>query len=147
MRSYSSADPSETRALGQRLAAKLRPGHLILLHGDLGAGKTCFTQGIAAGLGIEGPVQSPTFILIAEYPDARVPLRHVDLYRLERTEEILALGLEERLEDGVWVVEWAERFADHWPEDRLEVELQEEGEGRCLTFRATGADHRELEDV
>ncbi|HND34317.1 MAG TPA: tRNA (adenosine(37)-N6)-threonylcarbamoyltransferase complex ATPase subunit type 1 TsaE [Myxococcota bacterium] len=147
MRSYSSANPSETRALGQRLAEKLRPGHLILLHGDLGAGKTCFTQGIAAGLGVDGPVQSPTFILIAEYPAARVPLRHVDLYRLERTEEILALGLEERLDDGVWVVEWAERFADSWPADRLEVELQEEGEGRRLIFRATGADHRELEDV
>jgi tRNA threonylcarbamoyladenosine biosynthesis protein TsaE len=147
MRSYFSAHPADTRALGQRLSTRLGPGHLILLHGDLGAGKTCFTQGIAAGLGVEGPVQSPTFILIAEYPDARVPLRHVDLYRLEREEEVLALGLEERLDDGVWVVEWAERFEGHWPEDRLEVEFLEEGEGRRLNFRATGADHRELEDV
>ncbi len=147
MRSYFSAHPAETRELGRRLASRLRPGHLILLSGDLGAGKTCFTQGIATGLGIQGPVQSPTFVLIAEYPDARVPLRHVDLYRLERAEEILSLGLEERLEDGVWVVEWAERFEGYWPADRLEVELREEGEGRRLNFRATGADHQELEDV
>lgn len=147
MRSFYSDGPQETQAIGARLAQHLFPGALLLLRGDLGAGKTCFTQGIAAGLSVEGPVQSPTFVLISEYPDARIPLRHVDLYRLEREEELWGLGIDQRFSDGIWVVEWADRFPDFWPADRLEVLLEEEGEGRRLSFHATGPQHRSLEDV
>lgn len=147
MRSYDCATPADTRSLGARLAARLFPGALLLLRGDLGAGKTCFTQGIAAALGIEGPVQSPTFILIAEYPDARIPLFHVDLYRLKREEELWGLGMEQRAGEGIWVVEWAELFPNFWPEEHLEVQLEETEEGRRITLVGTGEKYRELEDV
>lgn len=137
--------PEATRALGQRLGERLFDGAVLCLSGPLGAGKTCLVQGIARGLGVTGPVQSPTFILIAEYPEARVPLRHADLYRLERQEEVIALGMEERVgEDGAWVVEWAERFPDLWPADRLELHFTVLPEGRELTLTATGPRHAAL---
>jgi tRNA threonylcarbamoyladenosine biosynthesis protein TsaE len=137
--------PDETAALGERLGQLLFEGAVVCLLGDLGAGKTCFTQGIARGLGVEGPVQSPTFILIAEYPEARVPLRHADLYRLRSEAEAASLGIEERAGvDGAWIVEWADRFPDLWPEDRLEVELRHTPEGRTVEARATGPRHAPL---
>ncbi|RIK11363.1 MAG: tRNA (adenosine(37)-N6)-threonylcarbamoyltransferase complex ATPase subunit type 1 TsaE [Acidobacteria bacterium] len=100
----SSAD--SMRAFGWRLAALLRPGDVILLSGKLGAGKTTLAQGIAAGLGVEEQVTSPTFVLLQEY-EGRIPLRHADLYRLESTREIAELGIEE-LFDQHWVtlIEW-----------------------------------------
>lgn len=142
-----SNSPEDTQALGQRLAMHLFPGSLLLLKGDLGAGKTCLTQGIAAGLGIEGPVQSPTFLLISEYPQAKIPLMHADLYRLEREEELWGLAIEERWDEGVWVVEWAERFPDFWPSDRLEIEIFDAGDHREIVLRATGPRHSELARV
>ncbi len=139
------ATATATAALGERLAALLVSGHVVLLQGELGAGKTCFAQGIARGLGVTGPVQSPTFVLIAEYPDARVPLRHADLYRLEDEADAAGLGIEERVgADGVWVVEWGERFPLLWPWDRLEVCLSHHPDGRVLTVRATGPRHAPL---
>lgn len=98
-----------TRALAAGLGRWATPGTVVALSGDLGAGKTCFIQGLAAGLGVEGPVTSPTFIMIAEHA-GRFPLYHVDLYRTESLEEIRGLGLEELLDGpGITAIEWAEK--------------------------------------
>lgn len=138
-------DVAATRALGARLAARLFDGAVVLLDGPLGAGKTAFAQGVAAGLGVDGPVPSPTYVLVAEYPDARLPLRHADLYRLDALADALALGLEERVgEEGVWLVEWASRFPELWPADRLEVRLDVHDGGRRARLRATGPRHAAL---
>lgn len=101
---------AETEALGEELAASLAPGDLLLLAGELGAGKTTFVRGLARGLGATATVQSPTFTLVRVYP-GRVQLAHVDLYRLESTAELAELGLEELLEEGVVAVEWGDRLA------------------------------------
>lgn len=101
---------AETEALGEQLAATLAPGDLLLLAGELGAGKTTFVRGLARGLGATATVQSPTFTLVRVYP-GRVQLAHVDLYRLEKSAELADLGLEELLEAGVVAVEWGDRLA------------------------------------
>lgn len=131
------ANAEETRALGERLARHLRPGDVLLLQGDLGTGKTTLTQGIARGLGIADYVQSPTFILVAEY-DGRAadgtPLRlyHLDLYRLEGNDDLASIGFGDYLEpsDGVSVVEWPERAADELPAAYLLVRIAHAGEDR-----------------
>jgi tRNA threonylcarbamoyladenosine biosynthesis protein TsaE len=106
---------AETRALAGELAAGLRAGDVLALHGELGAGKTCFIQGLAAALGVREAVSSPTYTLVHEYA-GRVPLYHLDLYRLRGADEALAMGLDEWLEgDGVTVIEWAERAAEVLP--------------------------------
>jgi tRNA threonylcarbamoyladenosine biosynthesis protein TsaE len=118
----------DTRALAAALARRASPGTVIALHGELGAGKTCFVQGLAAGLGIAGPVTSPTFVMIAEYR-APVPLYHVDLYRTGTLAEIVALGLEELLHgDGVTAIEWAEKAEPLLPPDTIHVRLRGAGE-------------------
>ena len=102
---------AETSAAGRDLAAKLSPATTILLFGDLGAGKTAFVRGVAEGLGVNpSEVNSPTFTLIQEYRSGRVPLIHVDLYRLNDSREIDELGLEELGTDGVVAIEWADRL-------------------------------------
>jgi len=114
-----------TRALGERLAGSLRAGDLVLLTGPLGAGKTVLTQGIAAGLGVRGRVTSPTFVLSRVHP-GRLPLVHVDAYRLReagRTLELDDLELEDALTDSVVVVEWGDGVADDLAPSRLEVRL------------------------
>jgi tRNA threonylcarbamoyladenosine biosynthesis protein TsaE len=137
--------PEETFALGEGLGARLFDGAVVLLIGGLGAGKTCFTQGVARALGVVGPVQSPTFIVVQEYADGRLPLRHADLYRLESWDDVRSTGIEERIgEDGVWIVEWADQFMGLWPEDRLEVHLTYAGAGRDVELRATGPRHAAL---
>lgn len=119
----SSGSAQATRELGARLGRQARPGDVIALYGELGAGKTCLIQGIAAGLGVTEAVTSPTFVLIAEYA-GRLPFYHVDLYRLERLEEIEALGLEEILDgDGVTAVEWAEKAEALLPSRSLRVRI------------------------
>ncbi|MCE9610377.1 MAG: tRNA (adenosine(37)-N6)-threonylcarbamoyltransferase complex ATPase subunit type 1 TsaE [Chthoniobacter sp.] len=106
-----SASPAETIAHGQALAATLRRGDVLALSGDLGAGKTHFVKGLAAGLGTAASVTSPTFTLLHEYPGGRLPLYHFDLYRLDDADEALRIGLDEYLYgDGVCVIEWAEKF-------------------------------------
>ncbi|MEW6771242.1 MAG: tRNA (adenosine(37)-N6)-threonylcarbamoyltransferase complex ATPase subunit type 1 TsaE [Bacillota bacterium] len=131
----------ETRMLGERLGRLLQSGDVVALQGDLGAGKTCFTQGVARGLGVAGRVTSPTFVLIREY-EGRLPLYHFDAYRLTGPEDLLALGSDDYFEDaGVSVVEWAEHVAAALPQDRLEIELLRvpgEEESRLIRFRATG---------
>lgn len=116
MRSHNVA---ETQRLGALLGALLAPGDVVLLHGDLGAGKTALTQGIAAGLGVPGTVNSPTFTILKEY-FGRLPLFHFDLYRIESPDEVTTLGFEDYFDsDGVSVIEWAERgeYAEQAGED------------------------------
>jgi tRNA threonylcarbamoyladenosine biosynthesis protein TsaE len=127
-----------TRALAAALARHAGPGTVVALSGDLGAGKTCFIQGLAAGLGVRAPVTSPTFVLIAEYA-GRLPLYHVDLYRTESLAEIRALGLEELLHgEGVTAIEWAEKAAPLLPPRTIRVEIEGAGdEARTVTI--TGA--------
>jgi tRNA threonylcarbamoyladenosine biosynthesis protein TsaE len=121
---------AETAVAGERLAASLSPGDVVLLYGQLGAGKTAFVRGLAQGLGASpDEVSSPTFTLIQEYAGERLTLFHVDLYRLEPA-EVDDLGLEELVSgDGIVAIEWA----DHWrgrPDDAIEVTIQDRGEDR-----------------
>ena len=114
----------DTRAAGAALAPFLRPRDVVVLTGELGAGKTTFVQGVAAGLGATEHVASPTFMLVREYVSGRVPLAHVDLYRLDREQDVIDLALDE-LEDGerVLLVEWGDPVAELLADDRLRVEL------------------------
>jgi tRNA threonylcarbamoyladenosine biosynthesis protein TsaE len=125
----STASEEETAAAGEQLASRLSAGDVILLYGELGAGKTAFVRGLARGLGAsETEVSSPTFTLIQEYA-GRLPLYHVDLYRLE-PKEVDDLGLEELVSgDGVVAIEWAERW-DGRPDDAIEVRLADAGDER-----------------
>jgi tRNA threonylcarbamoyladenosine biosynthesis protein TsaE len=114
-----------TAECGERLARFLRPGDTVLLGGDLGAGKTTFTQGLARGLGVEGPVTSPTFVLVHSYPTrAGWDLLHADVWRLEQLQEVIDLAIPELLEDGaVAVIEWGERAAPALLPDCLRVTI------------------------
>jgi len=107
-----SNSPEETLRLGEQWGREAKPGWLIGLSGDLGAGKTQLVKGIACGLGIGSRIQSPTFTLVHEYREGRLPLYHIDLYRLDTQEQVFAAGLEEYFgrTDGLTVVEWAERY-------------------------------------
>ena len=108
---FISKSPAETEALGEQFGRSAQRGTVIALSGDLGAGKTQFVRGLARGLGISGRVHSPTFTLVNEYGGGRLKLFHLDLYRLETAEQILAAGIEEYLKpEGVSVIEWAERL-------------------------------------
>lgn len=129
--SFDSASAEETRAWGARLAAGLKPGQVLLLSGDLGAGKTCLVAGLAEGLGSRMEVGSPTFTLINEYKDGRLPLYHIDLYRLDKAFQIEGLGLDEYFDgNGVCAVEWPERLGALKPAGALEITLEHAGEGR-----------------
>ena len=147
---FHSSSPGETRAVGARLGARLRPGAVLALHGELGAGKTCLVQGLAEGLGIVPParVSSPTFVIINEYP-ARIPLFHFDLYRLPDGQELIELGWEDYLErGGVIAIEWAERMRDLLPADHLGVTLEVTGEKtRRITLRGKNIDEFATEDT
>jgi len=127
-RVVTTSDPAETRALAARLATAARPGDLLCLVGDLGAGKTQFAKGFATGLGITDTVSSPTFVLMTEYA-GRLPLFHLDLYRLDDAADALAGGLlDERQLEGVALVEWAERLGGALPLGRLDVVIDGTGD-------------------
>lgn len=116
----------ETVTIGQKLAGLLQPGHVVLLNGPLGAGKTCITRGIAAGLGLASAdaVTSPTFTLIHEYP-TKPPLIHFDVYRLKSEKEFLGLGVEEYLSGGnICIIEWAEKVMGCLPEDCINIQFE-----------------------
>ena len=122
----------DTRALGLRIAEAAEPGDVVALIGDLGTGKTALTKYIAEGLGIRGDINSPTFTIVKEYRDGRLPLYHFDVYRLGGGDELLDIGAEEMLDgDGLCVIEWADIVADVLPEDALAIRLdygENEGE-------------------
>jgi tRNA threonylcarbamoyladenosine biosynthesis protein TsaE len=131
-----SASPEETSAAGERLGATLAAGDVVALTGELGAGKTCFVQGLTRGLGVPTRATSPTFVLINEYR-GRLPVHHVDAYRTARATELIDLGLLELFDgDGVTVVEWAERVAALLPERAIRVHIEGIGdEPRTITIR------------
>jgi tRNA threonylcarbamoyladenosine biosynthesis protein TsaE len=124
-KTFRTHSPEETQAVGERIGQVLKPGDVVALIGDLGAGKTCLTQGIARGVRIHPDqiVNSPSYTLINEYT-GRIPIYHIDLYRLQRREEILDLGLEEYLEgNGICVIEWADRMLDLLPENSTQIQI------------------------
>ena len=119
-----SEGPEDTWRVAEELSLTLEPGTVIALHGDLGAGKTCFIQGLAAALQITDPVTSPTYTLIGEY-EGRMRLNHIDLYRLKNSVEALGIGLEEYLEsDGITAIEWAERAKEILPPGMLHISIE-----------------------
>lgn len=141
-----SGSVDETRRLGTRLGELLMPGDLVLLEGDLGAGKTALTQGIGAGLGVERTINSPTFTLLKEYM-GRVPLYHFDLYRVENPDEVTALGFDDYfVGDGVCVVEWAERgeHGRHGAGERDSAESAWPASWLRIQFRKLSSDERLL---
>ena len=133
--------PDETRAFGAKLAESLAAGDFIVLDGAMASGKTCLTQGLAAGLGYRGPVTSPTFTLLHLYEGGRLPLYHFDVYRLPAPEELEGLGYEDYFfGDGVCVVEWGALAADYLPARRIGITLEngEEPDTRRLIVTLYG---------
>lgn len=143
-----STSPGYTRRLGTRLGELAQPGDVYLLMGPLGSGKTCLVQGLAWGLGIPGFVASASFVLMAEH-QGRLPLYHIDLYRLEETVQAADLGLDEYLYGhGVCAVEWADRALSVFPPERLDVFFSHAGpRRRHLRFAPQGERYRELVDA
>lgn len=135
----------ETQALASAIAPHLAAGDVLWLSGDLGSGKTTFTQGLGKGLGVGAPIVSPTFVLIREVA-GRLPLYHIDLYRLDNPREVIALGLRDYLDgNGVCVIEWAERFDAHGDLPGLHIRIEPQDEQtRQFTFAPVGARARQL---
>jgi tRNA threonylcarbamoyladenosine biosynthesis protein TsaE len=132
-----SRTPDDTRGVGEALAPLLRERDVVVLTGELGAGKTTFVQGLAAGLGAQEHVASPTFTLVREYVSGRLPVAHVDVYRLERQQDVVDLALEE-LEDGraVLAIEWGDAVEELLAPDRVRFELTvEDASGETETRR------------
>ncbi len=130
----------KTQALGERLAKRLLPGDVVLLSGELGAGKSELARGIARGLGIAGPVPSPTFTLLNIYGTGRIPLHHFDWYRAEDAEELVASGLEEYIQgDWISLIEWHERAPGLCPARHLLIEIEMTGDdARLIAFTPQG---------
>jgi tRNA threonylcarbamoyladenosine biosynthesis protein TsaE len=135
---------ADTHALGVRLGRAAFPQTVLALIGDLGAGKTALVRGLAEGLEVPSRVQSPTFVLVVPHEGGRLPLWHVDLYRLSSLREIQDLGLKELATDGVLAIEWANRAPGELPDDHLRIELSGL-EGRDVIVTATGPRHQPLE--
>ena len=136
----------QTWRIGQMLGSRLEPGDTICLYGDLGAGKTSFSYGIALGLDVKDQyITSPTFTFVNEYK-GRIPFYHIDLYRLKDPEELEGIGFEEYIDsDGVTVIEWAERAEDELPDDRLSVYFSYVDErSREIGFLAEGERYEKL---
>jgi tRNA threonylcarbamoyladenosine biosynthesis protein TsaE len=128
----------ETQSLGGLLAPLLVPGDVLVMSGDLGAGKTTFVQGLAHGLGIVERVTSPTFVLMKEYQGGRFPLMHLDVYRLGKVQEVIDLGIDEYFDPSyVVVVEWGDKVEPLLPQDHLTIELVHEG-GDLRNITLTG---------
>ena len=127
---FQTQSPKETQAIGQNIGETLKNGDVVALIGDLGAGKTCLTQGIARGVGIASHevVNSPSYTLINEYA-GNIPIYHIDLYRLEHHGEIVDLGLEEFLEESsICIIEWADRMAELLPANHIQITMTWTGE-------------------
>ncbi len=122
---YESFKPEDTFALGKKIGQEARPGDLYTLTGDLGTGKTVFTQGVAAGLGIKEPVTSPTFTIVQIYEEGRMPLYHLDIYRIDDISEMEEIGYEDYFYgDGLCIIEWAELIEELLPENRMQVTIE-----------------------
>jgi tRNA threonylcarbamoyladenosine biosynthesis protein TsaE len=126
---FTTNSPDQTEELGRGLAERLNPGDVVALTGELGSGKTLFVQGIARGLDIRGYTKSPSFTIVNVYEGGRLPLYHIDLYRIGTSGELDGLGLEEYIYgDGVSVIEWADRAMDMLPEETILVKFFYKGE-------------------
>lgn len=132
--------PAATEAAGRRFASLLTAGDVVLLTGPLGAGKTTFVRGLGDGLGVRGPVTSPTFVIARSHPSLTdgVRLVHVDAYRLDSTGALADLDLEAELDDAVIVVEWGAGKAEFLSDDRVEVTIAREGDSRTVEVEGTG---------
>lgn len=120
-------DPEETFEVGRTIGRNAKPGQIYTLTGDLGVGKTVFTQGVAAGLGITEPVNSPTFTIIQEYEDGRLPFYHFDVYRIGDLEEMEEIGYDDYFfGQGICLIEWAELIEEILPEKRIEVTIEKD---------------------
>ena len=120
-------DPEETFEAGRKIGMNAKPGQIYTLTGDLGVGKTVFTQGVAAGLGITEPVNSPTFTIIQEYEDGRLPFYHFDVYRIADLEEMEEIGYDDYFfGQGICLIEWAELIEEILPEKRIEVTIEKD---------------------
>ena len=130
----------ETRALGAKLAVQLRRGDVVLLRGDLGAGKSEFARGVARGLGVQGSVPSPSFTILNMYDEGRIPLYHFDWYRIHDSDEIGEMGFEEQLHgDGASLVEWSERAPEYVPDRALDISIRAVDENtREITLEPQG---------
>ena len=135
----------ETKNLGWLLGRNAAPGDVVLLIGELGAGKTTFTQGVAEGMEVNEPVRSPTFVLVLQY-QGRLLLNHIDLYRVGGLAEVLDMGLDEYLlSDGISIIEWANRASDAFPGPRLEITFEHvDVNERLLNFQGYGVRHCDL---
>lgn len=133
-------EEADTLAVAGRLAAEVRPGDVIVLSGSLGSGKTRFAGGLAAGLGVEEQVVSPSFVIMREYRSGFLPFVHVDVYRLGSVNEFGDLEVEERASEGVLVIEWGDAVAPMLPRDVLTVELEVDDDGaRTISFNPAGS--------
>jgi tRNA threonylcarbamoyladenosine biosynthesis protein TsaE len=136
---FISNSPSETEAVGRRLAEQTAVGSVLALQGELGSGKTLFTKGFVAGMGSSAAVFSPTFTIVHEYRDGRLPVYHLDLFRVEGRNTLARLGLDDYFfGDGVSVIEWADRFPEFIPEQARWILFEMKSENqRIITFQAT----------
>jgi tRNA threonylcarbamoyladenosine biosynthesis protein TsaE len=136
---FISNSPAETEAVGQRLAEDVGVGSVLALQGELGSGKTLFTKGLVAGMGSNAAVSSPTFTIVHEYRDGRLPVYHFDFFRVESRKSLERLGLDDYFfGDGVSVIEWADRFREFIPEQARWIlfEIRSESQ-RAITFQGT----------
>jgi len=136
---FISNSPPETEALGRRLADDAEAGSILALQGEMGSGKTLFTKGFVAGMGSNAAVSSPTFTIVHEYRDGRLPVYHFDFFRVESHQSLARLGLDDYLfGDGISVIEWADRFLEFIPEQARWIlfEIKSENQ-RAVTFQGT----------
>ena len=141
-----SHSPAQTQRFGARLGELACAGDLFCLEGELGSGKTCFAQGLGRGLGVPGAIHSPTFILANEHRGGRLPLFHLDVYRMSGAEEAMGIGLDDYISgDGVCVVEWAEKIRDVLPLDRMWIAFRHvDGNKRGVLVQARGTRYQTL---
>ena len=128
-------DADATAAAGASLAVRTRPGDIICLQGDLGAGKTTFARGFLRALGVEEEIPSPTFNLLLTYETPLATVWHFDLYRISSADELIELGIEDAFADGICLIEWPDRLGPWQPQQRIDIDLRDADDGAALTVR------------
>lgn len=145
MRSIYLENEDFTHRLGDYIGSKLFPGAVICLNGDLGAGKTSMTKSIAKAMGIDEDITSPTFTIVNEYDEGRIPLYHFDVYRIGSSEEMYDIGFYEYISSqGVSIIEWSGIIEDILPSERLDIEIKYEDVGRRAFFKAHGEKYEKI---
>lgn len=138
-------DETFTYKIGKIIGEKLFAGAVVCLNGDLGAGKTCLTKSIAKSLGIEEDITSPTFTIVNEYNDGKIPLYHFDVYRIGASDEMYDIGYEEYIEsEGICIIEWSNIIKDILPTERLEITLRYMDEGREMELLPLGHKYEKI---